>query len=308
MSAAPFPVPPSRRFVPALVEVNARRGVTISVDRQQNLARWAVHTVDAAGNPVIVSGPQPGQALNPSNKELAAQLDSAVQALGVTVSEVFCVQRIIGDLLKEKTALPVSDFAPSPDAMAAVAAGIAQVEERLVTGLTLACDASRGRGRNVNGCGWVLAYQDGGPPLVGTYTTVADHGRIRAGELAAIRNGLQRTLNLHPALREGVGDITVLSDSKDALGVLERFRSGEDCTAEDSEAQKECARIAATVQGMNVRFEWVRGHSGHQLNELADRLAVMARRNTEMGVDEVTCARMLARIREDARLELGAQQ
>jgi ribonuclease HI len=45
----------------------------------------------------------------------------------------------------------------------------------------------------------------------------------------------------------------------------------------------------------------VRGHNGHPLNELADRLAVLARRNREIGVDEVTNARMIASIRQEAK-------
>lgn len=50
----------------------------------------------------------------------------------------------------------------------------------------------------------------------------------------------------------------------------------------------------------------VRAHNGHPLNELADRLAVLARRNREMGVDELTNARMIASNRQDAKdVQLG---
>ena len=56
---------------------------------------------------------------------------------------------------------------------------------------------------------------------------------------------------------------------------------------------------------MNISYEWVRGHNGHPLNELADRLAVLARRNREMGVDELTNARMIASIRQDAKRLVG---
>jgi len=61
------------------------------------------------------------------------------------------------------------------------------------------------RGRTVNGCGYVLAYANGADPILGAYTAVSAHGGIRAGELAAIRRGLQSTLGHHPVLREGVG-------------------------------------------------------------------------------------------------------
>lgn len=301
MSAAPLPVPPPRRFVPALVEVNARRGVTIAVHRQSHLARWAVHTAAADGTPVTVTGPVPGDESNPSNTELAAQLTAAVRSLGLEVGAVYCSDRAVADVLKKKTDLPVSDLSPSPDALAAAQEGISAVERRLVNGLTLACDASRGRGRNLNGCGWVLAYKDGSSPAIGMYTTAADHGGIRGGELAAVRRGLQCTVNLHPALREGTGDITVLSDSKAALSLIERYLAGADISGEDSVAQKECGKIAGLTRGVNVKFKWVRGHDGHPMNEMADRLAVMARRTEEANLDEVARARMLANAREDAK-------
>jgi ribonuclease HI len=58
---------------------------------------------------------------------------------------------------------------------------------------------------------------------------------------------------------------------------------------------------------VDIRFEWVRGHDGHPFNEIADRLAVLARRNREMDVDGLTGHRMLAGVREDAKaLSLGA--
>lgn len=305
MSAAPLPVPPQRRFVPALVEVSARRGVTVSVDRQPNLARWAVHTQGPAGAPLVITGPEAGQEQNPSNTELAAQISAAVASLGVEVGQVYCAEHETSTILKAKTSLPVSDLSPNPDAVAAARQGIADVERRLVTGLMLSCDASRGKGRNVNGCGWVMTYRTGADPVVGAYTKVADHGRIRAGELAAIRRGLQQAVHLHPILRSGVGDVTVLSDSQNALDLIQRFAAGEDCSAEDSEALKECGRITGLTRGMKVNFQWVRGHAGHPLNELADRLAKLARRNHELGVDELTHRAMLNAVREDAKILLA---
>ncbi|MDG3014760.1 RNase H family protein [Speluncibacter jeojiensis] len=44
-------------------------------------------------------------------------------------------------------------------------------------------------------------------------------------------------------------------------------------------------RIRHTLLGRKVRFSWVRGHSGHPLNECADRLAVAARRGHEAQID-----------------------
>jgi ribonuclease HI len=36
-----------------------------------------------------------------------------------------------------------------------------------------------------------------------------------------------------------------------------------------------------------VRFHWIRGHNGHPQNELCDRLAVAAREQKDLAVDEV---------------------
>jgi ribonuclease HI len=179
------------------------------------------------------------------------------------------------------------------------------LDRQVASGLVLGCDSSRGRGKSVSGCGYVLAYANGADPILGAYTTVSAHGGIRAGELAAIRRGLQSTLGHHPVLREGVGDLKILTDSKAALEVLDRVSTGSLQPFDDTDSIAECKRILGSARGVNISYEWVRGHNGHPLNELADRLAVLARRNREMGVDEVTNARMIASIREEAKTIVG---
>ncbi|QOT19432.1 RNase H family protein [Paenarthrobacter sp. YJN-5] len=304
MTAVPMPAPPVSRFVPALVAVNERHGVTVLVDRQPNLCRWAVHTI-IDGKDFIVSGPGDGQATNPSNREVATQISQAVARIakrtGETPSQVFTSDWATAELLRAKSGLPITDLAAPPTALAAAREAVAEVERGLVSGLVLACDSSRGRGKSVNGCGYVLAYSNGADPILGACTSVSTHGGIRAGELAAIRRGLQSTLGHHPVLREGVGDLKVLTDSKAALDVLERVATGHLQPFDDTESVAECKRILGSARGVNISYEWVRGHNGHPLNELADRLAVLARRNREMGVDDVTNARMIASIRQDAK-------
>lgn len=298
------PVPPSARFIPAFKAVNERHGVTVLVDRQPNLCRWAVHTV-VDGKDFIVSGPGTGQPTNPSNRELAAQITQAVGRIvkrtGTMPVQVFTGDWATAELLRAKSDLPVTDLTAPPAALAAAREAVAEVERGLVSGLVLACDSSRGRGKSVNGCGYVLAYANGADPILGAYTAVSAHGGIRAGELAAIRRGLQSTLGHHPVLREGIGDLKVLTDSKAALEVLERVATGTLQPFDDTDSVAECKRILGSARGVNISYEWVRGHNGHPLNELADRLAVLARRNREMGVDEVTNARMIAAIRQDAK-------
>ncbi|MCC3292544.1 RNase H family protein [Arthrobacter sp. zg-Y1110] len=310
MSPMPMPAPPVSRFVPAITAVTERRGVTVVVDRQPNLCRWAVHSLDAAGRDTVISGPSGDQESNPSNRQLAAQITDAVSR-AVPLSEldqVFTSDWMTAELLRAKTALPVSGLYAPPSALAAAREAIAKVESRMVENLTIACDSSRGKGRTVNGCGWVLAYSNGADPVIGSYTSVSTHGGIRAGELAAIRRGLQSTLSLHPILREGVGSLKVLTDSKPALDLLDRVSRDAHDAFDDSDSVSECRRILGSARGINISFEWVRGHDGHPLNELADRLAVLSRRNREMKVDELTNARMIAAVRKDAREICAALQ
>ncbi|ACL42073.1 ribonuclease H (plasmid) [Pseudarthrobacter chlorophenolicus A6] len=304
MTAIPVPAPPAARFIPAVTAVNERHGVTVLVDRQPNLCRWAVHTL-VDGRDFIVSGPAKGEPTNPSNRELAGQITQAVARIakrtGEQPSQVFTGDWATAELLRAKSTLPVTDLTAPPASLAAAREAVAEVERGLVSGLVLACDSSRGRGRTVNGCGYVLAYANGADPILGAYTAVSAHGGIRAGELAAIRRGLQSTLGHHPVLREGIGDLKILTDSKAALEVLDRVSTGSLQPFDDTDSIAECKRILGSARGVNISYEWVRGHNGHPLNELADRLAVLARRNREMGVDEVTNARMIASIREEAK-------
>ncbi|WP_253905220.1 RNase H family protein [Arthrobacter sp. H14] len=293
----PMPGPPLTRFVPAVEEVNERRGITVVIDRQPNLCHWAVHS--SAGT--VIAGPRSGDASNPSNRQLAAQISAAVSSTGAAGIPVFTADWATAELLRAKTDLPVSDLTAPQAAITAAREAIAAVEKKLVTGLTLACDASRGKGKDVNGCGWILAYSNGADPAVGGFTTVSENGGIRAGELSAIRRGLQSTLALHPVLRDGAGDLTVLTDSMAALDLLERVKEEGYNVHDSSDCVQEARRILGSARGVNIRFQWVRGHDGHVLNELADRLAVLSRRNREMGVDEVTHARMMAGVRTDAR-------
>lgn len=106
---------------------------------------------------------------------------------------------------------------------------------------------------------------------------MSDHGRTCPGKLAAIRRGLQATLNLHPVLMDGIGSLTALTDSKAALELLERAAAEKPLSEEDHDSVHECKRILGSARGVDIRFEWVRGHDGHPLNEIADGLACWPR-------------------------------
>lgn len=80
--------------------------------------------------------------------------------------------------------------------------------------------------------------------------------------------------------------MTVLVDSRSALDLLRRWRRGETgalpagCSAPDLPP---LARLLARAPGL--RFEHVKAHSGHLLNEAADALASIGRRHAAAALD-----------------------
>lgn len=127
--------------------------------------------------------------------------------------------------------------------------------------LVVATDASVGLGRKSAGLG-----------------CVDEHGRQVTGRLRS-RNVLYCELRaIQLALEHFRGPLRILSDSLDAVRrINEPYpnpRPGRVTTLADT--------IRAVLQQRGSSVEWVRGHNGHPLNEAADRLAMAARRATEL--------------------------
>ncbi|WP_186301174.1 RNase H family protein [Rhodococcus sp. WB9] len=79
----------------------------------------------------------------------------------------------------------------------------------------------------------------------------------------------------------------ILTDSQRAIACLEMERP-ELITRCDGEVLAIVEDIRHRLRGREVRISWVKGHSGHPLNEIADRLAVSVRRSHEADVPEST--------------------
>ena len=98
------------------------------------------------------------------------------------------------------------------------------------------------------------------------------HGTNNMGELTAVLDLLQQTADLDD-------DLLVYCDSTYVINSITKWmpgwkrknwRKGDGKPVQNVEIMK---ALDAALQGRRVRFEWVKGHAGHELNEEADRLA-----------------------------------
>lgn len=105
----------------------------------------------------------------------------------------------------------------------------------------------------------------------------SDPQRTLQAELRAIAAALQAIGDEHP--------ITILADSQDAIAFMTLWRDGHNVMpggynlARAGGRESTLGRLArrAREAGDRITMEWVRGHTGHPLNEAADTLARMAR-------------------------------
>jgi ribonuclease HI len=101
------------------------------------------------------------------------------------------------------------------------------------------------------------------------------HGTNNMGELTAVLDLLQQTAHLSD-------DLLVYCDSTYVINSITKWmpgwkrrgwKKGDGKPVLNVEIMK---ALDAAMAGRRVRFEWVKGHAGHELNEAADRLATAA--------------------------------
>ncbi len=97
------------------------------------------------------------------------------------------------------------------------------------------------------------------------------HGTNNMGELTAVLDLLQQTA--------GVDDLLVYCDSTYTINSITKWMPGWKRRGWKKGDGKPVANVDImkaldeAMQGRRVRFEWVKGHAGHELNEKADALA-----------------------------------
>lgn len=148
--------------------------------------------------------------------------------------------------------------------------------------VVIATDGSVGHAPGVGmGAGWAWVSEHG----------KADAGAIKSGdarvaELAAIAAACAAPEHARNPLR-------ILCDSKAAIRVAEDIIAGHPTEGVSKHHTEPISKRASTT---GLTIEWVRGHNGHQLNEIADRLALMARRRHQARLGSVhEIAKLIAR-------------
>lgn len=144
----------------------------------------------------------------------------------------------------------------------------------------------------------VTVYTDGaasGNPGPGGYGAVLKAGRHSKELWGGFRNTTNNRMELLAvivaleALKKPGMEVTVVSDSKYVVDSVEK---GWVFTWEKKAFAKKknpdlWKRFLVAYRQHTVRFQWIRGHSGHPENELCDQLAVAAREQSDLPADEV---------------------
>jgi ribonuclease HI len=211
-------------------------------------------------------------------RRLLAELRSQVSELGLG-EEIFVDE------------VPASCGGRLEQALAAEVSGAAGVVD-------VASDASKGRGPTV-GLGWVVTSGDGSSFRTGSGTSTYC-SNILHGELLAARKGVQLALSLNPVLRGGIGTLRIFSDSRAGLALLRRGLDGNVPAEPPGLIRGEIVRLCSLLSGTPAELHWVKGHAGDPLNELADRLAVLARRSREAGLDGAQKTALRSLVDQDA--------
>jgi len=136
----------------------------------------------------------------------------------------------------------------------------------------VATDASVRRGRKGAGVAWV--GHDGRHA-----TTVLNLATTLAAEIGAY----VLAVDAHAG---HVEHLHILTDSSHAMDTAARALATGEPTHSMREVHSQLVNLLRVSEPLRVTFERVQGHTGHELNTAADRLAVLARRSHDAEIDD----------------------
>lgn len=130
-------------------------------------------------------------------------------------------------------------------------------------------------------------YTDGacsGNPGPGGWAWAIEAGRYRSGSDRQTTNQRMEIMAALDAVRQNEGPLLIVSDSTYVVNCFKDrwyagwLQRGWTNSKKQPVANKDLWEplIQLFLERKNVRFQWVKGHSGHPMNDLVDRLAVEA--------------------------------
>ncbi|WP_411734731.1 ribonuclease HI [Paeniglutamicibacter sp.] len=303
---APRPSPPSARFIPAVQTVTERSGVTVEVRHHNQILFWAVVRTTAfqvIGQrcgvlPVHESGHKLGV--------LMAHLDKAIRAVRCNASEsVYCDNILLEGHIRLPEALAQLGFVVSEQfrPLAGARAAMALLQERIedfYSELTITTDASRSWHSPLMGHGWILDYGRGSVPMINAFAATGKE--ILQGELNSIYYALLDASRYRDELFAGTVSFLIRSDSLMAIDLLNNPKSH--ARIRSTEARSIVHKIHELLSRSEVSYDWVKAHSGDPMNELADRLALVARRCSAANISSGERQRLILQIADEG-VDLG---
>jgi len=160
-------------------------------------------------------------------------------------------------------------------------------------------DASMGRRTKDAGLGFVIDWPEEDPTCV---AATAKSPSILTAELLAIELAVKEVTKTIHSRRQ----VLVNSDSQIAITGINDAIMGKAPSRMNSSQAGIVDRIVHLCRHYNVTFSWVKGHNNDRLNEVADRLAVGARRCKEMGLPIEVRNDIVEQIRESVHLPLAS--
>lgn len=120
---------------------------------------------------------------------------------------------------------------------------------------------------NPGPCGLGVVILDPNNKILGTISEYLGDGTNNVGEIMAIYRAITKAKELD------INDCKIYTDSTLCINWLKKK------TSKKEHIQIILDKCLNEMEGMNIEFEWVKGHDGNKWNEFADTLATVAVEN-----------------------------